>query len=259
VTTVRLIHWHEEEARERAGRLESLGYTVDSDQLAGPGMRDLRESPPDAVVIDLGRLPSHGRDVGVGFRSYKDTRRVPLVYVGGEPKKVARVRELLPDATYTDWEAIADDLAAAIENPPSSPVVPSSRMAGYSGTPLPQKLGIKADSVVVLVDAPPEFEKTLGDIPDGAVLRRGPDRLGDVTLWFTTERSQLETRIAGMHESAERGRLWIVWPKKSSGVASDLTQQAVREIGLASGLVDYKIAAVDETWSGLCFTARKQG
>jgi hypothetical protein len=225
----------------------------------------MRGDPPDAVVIDLGRLPSQGRDVAVGLRSYKDTRHVPLVFVGGQPKKVAGVRELLPDAVYTSWEEIVAALQQAIAAPPADPVVPTSTMTGYSGTPLPKKLGIKTGSVVGLVDAPEGFEVTLGDLPEGTVVIRLPEGAGsslsrppDVTLWFATRRADLDSRMAGMCSLAERGGLWIIWPKKASGVVSDLSQAVVRETGLAAGLVDFKVCAVDATWSGLRFTRRKQ-
>jgi len=80
----------------------------------------------------------------------------------------------------------------------------------------------------------------------------------DVTLWFTKSRKELQRGIERMGAFADKGGLWIVWPKKSSGLASDLSQAVVREVGLAAGLVDFKICADDETWSGLRFTPRKR-
>jgi hypothetical protein len=78
-----------------------------------------------------------------------------------------------------------------------------------------------------------------------------------VTLWFTRSRQALEAGIEEIGDWAGQGRLWIVWPKKASGVTSDLTQQVVRRVGLDAGLVDFKVCAVDKTWSGLCFARRK--
>jgi len=209
------------------------------------------------VVIDLSRSPSQGRDLAVNMRMYKATRHVPLVLVGGGQKTVARLQELLPDAVYTTWDVIGDALAGAIARPPADPVVPDSVFAAYAGTPLPKKLGIKADSVVALVGAPEGFEATLGELPQGAVVRRGASGEADVTLWFTTSREELEREIMRMCAFAAGGGLWIIWPKKASGVESDLSQTVVREVGLASGLVDFKVCAVDATWSGLRFTQRK--
>jgi len=254
---VRLIHWNAGEAEERAGRLRSAGYEVVHEMLDPAGLRELRGDPPDAVVIDLGRLPSHGRDVAMGLRKYKATRHVPLVFVGGAPEKVARIKELLPDALYSTWSEIRSSVERAIANPPADPVVPRSLLAGYSGTPLPKKLGIKANSAVALVDAPAGFEETLGKLPEDVVLSGQISDRPDVTLWFIKSRDDLECGIQQMSATAGAGRLWIVWPKKSSGIVSELSQAVVREAGLAAGLVDFKVCAIDAIWSGLCFTRRK--
>jgi CheY-like chemotaxis protein len=254
---VRLIHWNAAEAEERAAQLRTAGYEVEQAPLDAAGLRRLREKPPDAVVIDLNRSPSQGRDLAVNMRTYKATRHVPLVFAGGARKKVARIQELLPDAVYTTWDEIDDALERAIAHPPADPVVLDSVFAAYAGTPLPKKLGIREGSVVALVGAPEGFEATLGELPQGAVVRRGMSGQPDVTLWFTTSREELEREIARMGAFAAGGGLWIIWPKKASGVESDLSQTVVREVGLASGLVDFKVCAVDETWSGLRFTQRK--
>ena len=180
------------------------------------------------------------------------------VFVEGEPEKVARIQELLPDAIYTSWAEIGDSLQQAIANPPAEPVVPDSTMAGYAGAPLPKKLGIKASSVVTLVDAPEGFEETLGLLPAGVTVRRDLPEQPDVILWFNRSSQDLEARLDEMCPLARSGGLWIIWPKKASGIASDLSQTVVRETGLAAGLVDFKVAAIDATWSGLRFTQRKE-
>lgn len=254
---VHLIHWNAAEAEERADRLRTAGYQVVYERLDPAGLRAMREDPPSAVVIDLNRLPSQGRDMAVAIRKYKATRHVPLVFLDGDPEKVARIKELLPDAVYTTWSQIGSSLEHAIAQPPAEPVVPGSTMAGYAGAPLPKKLGIKANSVVVLVGAPEGFEETLGELPDGVALLGEASSHSDVTLWFTRSRSDLERDIERMSAFAEGGGLWIVWPKKSSEMASDLSQAVVREVGLAAGLVDFKVCAIDQTWSGLRFTRRK--
>jgi hypothetical protein len=255
--TVRLIHWKEPEALERAEQLRAAGFDAAWESFSRALVNRMRDDPPDAVVIDLGRIPSQGRDVGVSLRMYKGTRRVPLVFVGGDPAKVARIRDLLPDATYTGWDEIGLTLAAAIANPPVEPVVPASSMAGYSGAPLAKKLGIKPGSVVVLDGAPDGFETTLTDMPAGVVLERDPERPRDLTLWFVRSRAELEESVADMMAFAAGAGLWIVWPKKAWGVVSDLSQTVVRRTGLAAGMVDFKVASIDATWSGLRFTLRK--
>lgn len=254
---VRLIHWKESEAEEKVEILKKAGYKVETSLLDPDSLRQMRQDPPAAFVIDLDRLPSQGRDFALGIRIHKATRNVPLVFVGGELEKVKGIQELLPDAVYTQWDQIDDPLRKVIEFPLIDPVVPSSIMAGYSGTPLPKKLGIKENTIVALVNAPNGLKETLGELPEGAVLRSGLQSIGDLTLWFVRSRAELEKGMRKMVDFGDSAGLWIIWPKKSSGVESDLTQNIVRKIGLASGLVDFKISAIDKTWSGLRFTKRK--
>ncbi|MCY3784898.1 MAG: hypothetical protein OXG79_14110 [Chloroflexi bacterium] len=256
---IRLIHWNADEAAERAARLANDEIRVDHAPLDPAGLRALRADPPDAVVIDLSRLPSHGRDLGAALRQTRATRFVPLIFADGDPAKVARVRELLPDATFTDWPGVHEALAHALAHPAAEPLVPASSMAGYSGTPLPRKLGIKPGYAVALVGAPEEFERTLGELPPDVTLRRRAQGRCDLIVWFVGSRRDLERRVARYGARAGAGGLWICWPKKASGVVSDLSERVVRETGLAQGLVDYKIASIDQTWSGLRFTRRKSG
>jgi hypothetical protein len=255
---VRLIHWNADEAKQRARILRGAGYEVCSEIQDGPEfLRDLRIKPPTAVVIDLSRLPSHGRDVGLGVRQSKATRCVPIVFVGGEPEKVARVKSLLPDAAFTSWNKIRSALKQAIAHPPENPVRPDSLLAGYSGTPLPKKLGIKANSVVALEGAPNGFRKTLGELPEGAVLEEDSPGPCDILLWFLRSREELQHGMKSMAARTGAGRLWTIWPKKASGVQTDVRETDVRAIGMAAGMVDFKVCAVDATWSGLAFTRRK--
>jgi CheY-like chemotaxis protein len=255
---IRLIHWNSEESKERAKRLECLDYKVIYNIPGGPDLlRDLRNDPPDAVVIDLSRLPSQGRDIALAIRHQKTTRHLPLIFVEGETEKVKRIQEYLPDATYTTWDRIDRALKRAIAHPPKDPIVPKSRMAGYSGAPLVKKLGIKENSTVVLINAPQYFEKLLDKLPEGVRLKGKNSGFRDITLWFVKLTKELDGYIDKIAKKVGKGSLWIVWPKKSSGVSSDLTQNRVRKVGLASGLVDYKICSFDETWSGLLFSRRK--
>jgi hypothetical protein len=255
---IQLIHWDAADRREKARILRAAGYRVVTDLPAGGGaLRKMSEFGPAAVVVDLNRAPSQGRDVALAIRSYKAMSPVPLVFVEGDPEKVARIKKLLPDDVYTTWSRIRSALKQAISHPPKDPAKPSSVFAGYSGTPLPKKLGIKAGSIVAFVGAPKGFEKTLGELPEGVTLRKHARGRRDLTLWFTKTKKDLENRIEKFAAAVEDGGIWIIWPKKASGLPTDLTQNIVRQVGLASGLVDYKICAVDETWSGLKFSRRK--
>ena len=129
--------------------------------------------------------------------------------------------------------------------------------AGYSGTPLPKKLEIKEGSRVATVGAPAGFAQTLGDLPPGAVVRKGIAAPRDLTIWFVTSRKSLEGDAPRIIPARGTGSLWIAWPKKASGVKTDLTEDVLREVILPLGLVDRKVCAIDDTWSGLLFAWRK--
>lgn len=130
--------------------------------------------------------------------------------------------------------------------------------AGYSGTPLPKKLGIKEGSRIAFVNEPPHWDKTLGHLPPGVTVKaqaRGPL---DVVVLFVTRRKQLDRRFRALARALDpAGGLWIAWPKKSSDVETDLTFLSVQEIGLDAGLVDNKVCAVDDIWSGVRFVVRR--
>lgn len=127
-------------------------------------------------------------------------------------------------------------------------------MAGYSGTPLPQKLGIRENHRVAILKAPIGFQEILGPLPNGVVLKRrvmGKESF-NVIVVFVKSRSELLRRFAGCVDRLDpSGGLWVSWPKKASGVPTDVTEDRVREVALAAGLVDNKVCAIDDTWSGL--------
>jgi hypothetical protein len=125
--------------------------------------------------------------------------------------------------------------------------------AGYSGTPLPRKLGIKPEARVALIGAPEGFDATLGELPPGVtVTRRLGGRPRDVIVAFFSRRTTLERRLPALRSALDpAGGLWLAWPKRASGVDTDLTDDVVRTLGLATGLVDNKVCAIDQVWSGL--------
>lgn len=130
-------------------------------------------------------------------------------------------------------------------------------MAGYSGTPLAKKLGIKEGSRIALVNAPKDFRSALGELPDNVEFVSRPTKSLDIFLFFVMSERVLARDFAKLAEKlVTNGMIWIAWPKKSSGVTTDLTEQRVQRIGLDAGLVDVKICAIDETWSGLKFVYR---
>jgi hypothetical protein len=132
-------------------------------------------------------------------------------------------------------------------------------MAGYSGTPLAAKLGIKVGHRVAAIQAPDHFAALVAPLPDGVALSdrvRGPL---DVVVFFTAERSQLARRLPALMKALDpAGGLWIAWPKRASKVPTDITEDVVREEALPLGLVDNKVCAIDEVWSGLRLVIRKE-
>ncbi len=132
-------------------------------------------------------------------------------------------------------------------------------MAGYSGTPLPKKLGIQDGDRVLVLDPPEGYPAGLGEVPRGATVRtsaRGRAPF-DVIIIFTPCVEVLSERFsAAARRLVPSGGLWVAWPKKASGVPTNLDENVVREVGLAAGLVDNKVCAIDETWSGLRFVYR---
>jgi hypothetical protein len=132
-------------------------------------------------------------------------------------------------------------------------------MAGYSGTPLAKKLGIKEGHTVALLRAPVGFAATLEGLADGVTVRTRAGGRSDVMVSFHTERRDLEKRIAALLDALDvDGGLWIAWPKRASGVPTDITEDTLREVFLPLGLVDNKVCAIDETWSGLRLVWRKE-
>ena len=254
---VRLIHWNAAEAEDRAAHLHALGFETEHVLPQGRGfLKHLVDDRPDAVVIDLSRLPSQGRDLALMIRKQKTTRHIPLVFAGGAAQKVERIKALLPDALFATWEQVGGVLEGAIVNPPAEPVVPDSTFAAYAGRTLVEKLGIKASTTLGLVRPPGGFIETLGLLPDGVEVCEGTIAGCDLSIWFTRSREELEAGIEAAASSLDRGPIWLAWPKKASGMATDLSQQIVRQTGLNAGLVDYKVCSIDKTWSGLLFTKR---
>jgi hypothetical protein len=132
------------------------------------------------------------------------------------------------------------------------------KMAGYSGTPLAQKLGIKPGATVVLINAPADYQKLLGKFASDVrfATRAGAD--ANFIHFFTKRRAELEKQLARFRAKlADSGTLWVSWPKKSAGIASDVTEDVIRDVALPLGFVDTKVCAVDETWSGLKLMIRR--
>jgi len=134
--------------------------------------------------------------------------------------------------------------------------LPAVATAGYSATSLPKKLGFKPGMTAVFLDAPEHLDELLGDL-EGVTVKRSLRGHADLVMCFVTRRRELERRAARLRQAvAPDGMLWVCWPKKASKVQTDVTEDVVREVLLPTGLVDNKVAAVDETWSGLKLVVR---
>jgi CheY-like chemotaxis protein len=257
MANVVLVHWNEQEAKERARALKALGYKAKI--LFDPekhSLAEIREHPPELFLIDLSRLPSQGREIAGHFRRAKATRNVPILFVGGDAERVKTARKLILDAEFATWEEIRAAIKRAIKNAPQNPSVPST-MASYSASVLPKKLGIRANCSIKLINPPNRFERKLDPLPAYTKIIDDPTN-ANVAVLFALSLDELARDFPLLAKDLpEKSALWIAWPKKASGVKTDLDGNIVREFGLDAGWVDYKVCAIDETWSALCFARRK--
>jgi hypothetical protein len=131
-------------------------------------------------------------------------------------------------------------------------------MAGYSGTPLAQKLGIKPAMSVTVINQPADYRQLLGDRADGVEFSDRPTTDSSFVHFFTTRRSELEKQLSRLRmKLPDTCTLWVSWPKKSAGVPTDITEDVIRAVALPLGFVDVKVCAIDETWSGLKLMVRR--
>lgn len=257
---VRLISWKEDLAEERARVLTKAGFEVDASPFRPQRIiGSIRDSNVAAIVIDLDRQPSHGRVVGTLFHRAKALREVPIIFAGGPAEKVERIRKELPDVAFTEWARAGPALDKALKNrSPRRSVKAPSYMEQWAGSTLVKKLDFRPDMRAALLGAPDGFEEQLVDLPEGVRLQTSIDRQTQMAIWFVRSSRDLEMEIDYL--SARVGdpiSLWIVYPKKTSRFKVDFTQFDVRSIALQSGLVDYKICAVDKDWTAMKFTRKK--
>jgi CheY-like chemotaxis protein len=251
---IRLVCWNEDLAAERARVLKKAGLDVDASPFNPAGMiTRLRENPPAVMLIDLDRLPSHGREVAVMLRTSKSMRHLPIVFAGGIEEKVARVREEVPDGIFTDWAKAAAAVSRALKRAPAVVAQPVPHMQRYAGSPLAKKLDLKAGTKAALIGAEDGFIEMLGDLPEGVEIVSRVTAGTNLVLWFV--RSSRE--LAAAFELARARSLWIVYPKQAGRYKVDFNQNDVRLTGLEAGMVDYKICAVNADWSGMKFARRK--
>lgn len=246
-----VIHRELEEAALLAGRLRDRGVEAAPCRSLGTKcFRQIRAEAPDAILIDLNRAPSYGRALAVLIRENKTINTIPLVFLCGDPAKTAIVRRALPDAAFVLWSDIVPALekaAATGPRPFQAPRHPNRSVA--------QKLGITPDSVVALCNPPDGFAL---DLPQGARIVGKPAGAGVLLFWAFHE-AALDRDLPRLATHLEKGRrLWLLWPKRTSGVETSLTMPRVRAIASGHGLIDYKVCAVDDTWSAMAVGRKRQ-
>lgn len=256
-----VVHWKPDEAVEGIALLEKAGHSVEVYATqGGVGLAEFRESPPEALVISLERLPSHGREVARWFRSTKATATVPIVFVGGAEDKVKATRSFLPDAVFSAWRGVRGAVKQALDMPQVAQPI-----AACSTKPLWQKLEMREGDAVLQLGGPKDLRPILGEgLPGGiSILRRtaaAPQapKGTDLVLLFAMGMQDLEQwfDLAADATPAKRP-LWLCWPKKTSGLATDLTQAGVMTYAKQRGWTDTKICRVDETWSGHMFRRKR--
>jgi CheY-like chemotaxis protein len=254
---VRVIHWNADEAPALVELCRSAGYQVDYDSGGGQAvMKAARSAPaPDAIIIDLTRLASHGREVGVALRNYKTLRATPIVFVDGDEVKVEKTRERVPDAYFCLRGQLLRTLKKAIQEAGTRSVVPAKPMMElYRSRFTFQKLGVQPGMSLGVVDPPRDYLAALGEMPEGVEIVENPDSPQPVTVWFVHELDPYLDSLRRMRAMADRTKLWIAWRK---GAKNGITQNSVRESAREFGLVDYKICAIDGHWSGMLFTRKK--
>ncbi len=246
-----MVHREPAEAAELAARLRDRGMDARPyPALGSRGFRGIRSDPPDAILIDLNRAPSYGRAMGALLRESASLRHIPLVFLAGEPQKTAAAKRMLPDAVYASWSGISAAIERAVERPAQQPVAPRQPTRSVA-----QKLGIAPDTTLALCNAPDGFAPA--GLPEGVRVRRQLEPAA-VVLVFARSAAALARQLPAVAGLMEKGRrVWLLWPKRASGVESGLTMPRVRELAVANGLIDYKVCAVDETWSAMAVGPRR--
>ena len=245
-----LLRWKDSEIHGLAARLKNCTVT-NYVPVPGEGMNGLQKyGLPDALVISLDRLPSHGRDIGYAFHKQKATRQVPLVYVGGDEDKIAKIRDLLPEASFTGWDRILATIHEAISNPAVTP--PKPVRVVISEAPLHQKIGLKADMHIALMNAPAPLEKLVPGLPQGIRIYEQPaaDEVA-MTLWFVRSTDEFECDLPAIAAAlGKKPRLWSFYQK---GSKKGFSWNGLLESAAIHRLSQFKIMRLNDVWTGVAF------
>ena len=203
---VRVIHWKAAEAGSLIEMVRQVGFRAEfePDPNGAVVARAIKSSVPDAVVIDLTRLPSQGREMAVWLRNQKITREIPIVFFGGEAGKVDRVKSVIPDAAYATEATLGRLLKKACAGRAANSVVPPSAMERFAGKTAAQKLGVVATSTVAVIDAPRDYALVLGAMPDAVEFFEDPSEVKNVTLWFIRDAEAMRSAVRRMRAIAAK-------------------------------------------------------
>lgn len=272
--TVKLISFHRE-AEAHAALLKQPGVTVDSAPLIRTSavIGEMASLNPVALVLDLDKLPSHAREIALALRGSKSARHIPILFAGelspsadgSLPDKFARLKSELPDIPYATWPNARKALAALLKSPVTEPpVVPAQRT--YTAS-LPQKLGIVSaldkskpkPRQIALLAAPGEFPAQLGDLPETISFTTRITAHTHLAMCFVRSLGDLPGLFDLLtYNLPEGASAWVVYPKGAPKQQREFNENDVRRLGLASGLVDYKICSIDGNWSAMKFARRKK-
>ncbi len=255
-----LIHCKKSEAAAHLHTLTDAGYQVECEERFRPGlMKEWRRSSPEAFVIDLSRLPSHGREIAIAIRNSAALRTIPIVFCAGDPDKVSALRELLPDAVYCELPKLAFAVKKALVAPPTQPVKPPAMMDRYKSRSAAEKLGLKKGNSVALIHAPRDVERIIGLVPEDVNLIETETGLASAQLHlcFVHRPEELFTVLSNLRDIARQSKLWILWRKGGNAVAGEVTEKLARQHALDLGLVDYKICSVNDVWTAMLFTLKR--
>lgn len=252
VQAVYLFHWRSEEARQLIEPLRKAGITVYYQPETRPGARNILRNGVQVIVIDLSRLPSHGGAVAAWIRGTRSLRHLPILFVNGESEKVKGIVAKIPDAIHATTRNVATMVHKAAKLQPANPVIPPQMMQSERSTA--EKLGIKQQSRIALIDAPRNYARILGPLPQNVEFEEEAHNGCAITLWFIRDAHEYESALTRNRQLALHSKLWMIWPKGRRG---GLNSNFIREKALQVGLVDYKICSLNEQWSGILFAVKK--
>jgi hypothetical protein len=255
--TIKLLSWHDD-IKAKAASLKRRGLQIDAAPLVKTSsvVSELAHLSPSVLVLDLDKVPSRSREVAIALRTSKAARHIPILFAGGAPEKIDRLRAEFSDGKFASWPEAPQAIAALLENPPETP--PKLPERNYSATPLSKKLGIRDDMHIALLAAPDGFEEILGDLPENVTLTQRITTVTNLALCFIRPLDDLAATLEILTlRLPQPASAWIIYPKRSGRHRADFNEDHVRDHALAAGLVDYKVCSVDSDWSALKFAHRK--